>query len=45
MDNFEFAFDINFGTELYFLIFIQPAQNKTMEMIVNNQHLITCVSY
>ncbi|CAD8086788.1 unnamed protein product [Paramecium primaurelia] len=44
MSSVELLFDINFVEELNFIAFLQPPANQTLNLILNEQHLIKCIS-
>ncbi|CAD8105906.1 unnamed protein product [Paramecium sonneborni] len=44
MTNIEFAFDVNLQNDFSFISFIQPIINQPMSLIINNDHIITCIS-
>ncbi|CAD8189715.1 unnamed protein product [Paramecium pentaurelia] len=44
MTNIEFAFDVNLQNDFSFISFIQPVINQPMSLIINNEHIITCIS-
>ncbi|CAD8201780.1 unnamed protein product [Paramecium octaurelia] len=44
MTNIEFAFDVNFQNDFSFISFIQPVMNQPMSLIINHDHIITCIS-
>ncbi|CAK88524.1 unnamed protein product (macronuclear) [Paramecium tetraurelia] len=44
MSSVELLFDINFVDELNFIAFLQPPANQTLNLILNEQLLIKCLS-
>ncbi|CAD8173684.1 unnamed protein product [Paramecium octaurelia] len=44
MSSIELLFDINFVDELNFIAFLQPPANQTLNLILNEQYQIQCLS-